>query len=164
MMGDRNAVTVLEMAHRRQLINAECSDLTLCCYRGGHCRKDRNLVTCFSMTRCSSQSCISPDMYGQLFVPTAISKGTADFRAEFLGGARDGIHNVPLTGAALGVRRACLQQPLGAWNLALSFTREALCCLDVALFAARTLLMHRPIPPTCALLENLLLVCGIAPL
>ena len=46
---------------------------------------------------------------------------------------------VTLTGAVLGVTRTSLQQFLGAWNFALSFRREALCCLDVAFLAARTL-------------------------
>ena len=71
---------------------------------------------------------------------------------------------VTLTGAVLGVARTSLQQLLGAWNSALSFRREALCCLDVASLAARTLPTRRPIPSTCALLDHLLLVCGIAPL
>ena len=57
-----------------------------------------------------------------------------------------------------------LQQLLGAWNFALSFRRDALCCLDVAFLAARTIPTRRPIPPTGALLDDLLLVCGVAPL
>ena len=59
---------------------------------------------------------------------------------------------VTLTGAVLGVTRTSLQQLLGAWNFALSFRREALCCLDVAFLA------HR------GLLDDLLLVCGIGPM
>ena len=51
---------------------------------------------------------------------------------------RPSLMSVTLTGAVLGVTRTSLQQLLGAWNFALSFRREALCCLDVAFLAART--------------------------
>ena len=73
---------------------------------------------------------------GQLAMPSAESKNTADFRAEFWGVSLDGIAGtlgfrmcrrtslmyVTLTGAVLGV--ACR-----AWNSAFCFRREALCCL-----------------------------------
>ena len=62
------------------------------------------------------------------------------------------------------VTRTSLQQLLGAWNFPLSFRREALCCVNVAFFAARTLPTRRPIPPTDTLLDDMLFVCGIAPL
>ena len=107
-------------------------------------------------------------------MPTAQS----DFRAEFWGGALDGtagtlgfpmckrtsLMYATLTGAVLGVTRTSLQQLLGAWNTASSFRREALCCIDVAFLAARTLSTRRPTPPAGALLDDLLFVCGIAPL
>ena len=42
------------------------------------------------------------------------------------------------------------------------FRREALCCLDVAFVAARSLPTRKPIPASGALLNDLLLVCGLA--
>ena len=77
---------------------------------------------------------------------------------------RTSLMYVTLTGAVLGVTRTSLQQFLGAWNFALSFQREALCCLDVAFLVARALPVRRPMPPTSALPNDLLRVCGIAPL
>ena len=50
------------------------------------------------------------------------------------------------------------------WNFSLSFRREALCYLEVAFLAARTLPTRRLVPPTGVLLDDLLLVCGTAPL
>ena len=109
-------------------------------------------------------------------MPTAQSKEAANFRAEFWGGALDGIAGtlgfpvgrrtslmyVTLLGAVLGFTRTTLQQLLGAWNFALSFSREALCCFDVAFVAARSLPIRKPTPASGALFNNLLLVCGLA--
>ena len=81
-----------------------------------------------------------------------------NFGAAGLVGLRD------CSGSPCAVTRTSLQQLLGAWNFALSFRREALCCLDVAFIAARTLPTRRPTPPTRSLLDDLLLLCGIAPL
>ena len=83
----------------------ECSELIPCFYLSDRCRKGTNSVMCILMTWRSSQSCISPDneleqcpraararnMCGKLSMPTTQSKGSADFRAEFWGGALDGI-------------------------------------------------------------------------
>ena len=192
-MGDTNAVSVLETAHRRQLINVgvlradsllspehplpqgrefgdvKIDDLVL--FSILHFSRMNELALCPRAAR-------ARDTYGQLSMPTAVSKGAAAFRAEFWGGSLHGIAGtlgfpmcrrtslmyVTLTSAVLGVTRTSLQQLLGAWNFALSFRREALCCLDVAFLAARTLPGRRSIPPTGALLDDLVLVCGIAPL
>ena len=117
-------------------------------------------------------------MYRQLAMPISSHKGNFGFKAEFWGGALDGISGslgfpmhrrttlmyVTLLGALLGVTRGSLQQILGAWNFALSFRREALCCLDVAFLCARKLPTRRHTPAHGALLDDLLVVAGIAPL
>ena len=68
MMGDTNAVTVLEVAHRRQLINA------------GVLRTDSLLLPkrprLNELEHCS-RAARARDMYGQLSMPTAVSTGTA---------------------------------------------------------------------------------------
>ena len=70
-------------------------------------------------------------------MPTTQSE--TGFRAEFWGGALDGIAGtlgfpmcrrtslmcVTLTGAVLGLTRTSSQRLLGAWNFALCFRREA---------------------------------------
>ena len=193
MMGDTNAVAVLEMAHRRQLINAgvlrsgslllperplpdgpEFGDVyidDLVLFSILHFSRLDELAQCPRASRAQG-------MYKQLAMPTAQSKEAANFRAEFWGGALDGIAGtlgflmgrrtslmyVTLLGAVLGLNRTTLQQLLGAWNFALSFRREALCCLDVAFVAARSLPTRKPIRASGALLNDLLLVCGLAPL
>ena len=144
MMDDTNAVTVLEMAHRRQLINAgvlrtdslllperplpqgnEFGDVfvdDLVLFSILHFSRMNELEHCARATRARI-------MYGQLSMPTAVSKGTADFWAEFWGGALDGIAGtlgfpmctsliyVTLTGAVVGVTRTLLQQLLGPGTL-----------------------------------------------
>ena len=187
MTGDTNAVTVVEMAHRRQLVNAgvlrtdslllperplpqgpefgdvHIDDLVL--FSILHFSRLNELAHCVRATH-------ARNMYGQLSMPTAESERAADFRPAFWGGSLEGIAGtlgfhmcrrtslmyVTLTGAVLGVTRTTSQQLLGAWNLALIFRREALRCLDVAFLAAQTLPTRRPIPASCALLDDLLLV------
>ena len=193
MMGDTNAVAVLEMAHRRQLINAGVlrSETLLLPERplpdgpefGDVYIDDLVLFSMLHFSRlhdlaCCPRAARAQGMYKQLAMPTAPCKEAANFRAEFLGGALDGIAGtlgfpmgrrtslmyVTLLGAVFGFTRTTLQQLLGAWNFALSFRREALCCLDVAFVAARSLPTRKPIPASGALLNDLLLVCGLAPL
>ena len=193
MMVDTNAVTVLELAHRRQLINANVlspetlllperplpdgpefgdvyiDDLVL--FSMLHMSKLHHLQSCPRSVRAER-------MYRQLAMPISSEKGISGFKAEFWGGALDGISGslgfpmhrrttlmyVTLLGALLGVTRGSLQQILGAWNFALSFRREALCCLDVAFMCARKLPTRRPTAAHGALLDDLLVVAGIAPL
>ena len=193
MMGDTNAVAVLEMAHRRQLINAGAlrSETLLLPERplpdgpdfGDVYIDDLVLFSILHFSRlCDLAGCPraarAQGMYKQLAMPTSQSKKTASFRAEFWGGALDGIAGtlgfpmgrrtslmyVTLLGAVLGFTRTTLQQLLGVWNFALSFRREALCCLGVAFVAARSLPTRKPIRASGALLNDLLLVCGLAPL
>ena len=193
MMGDTNVVSVLAMAHECQHINAGVlrTDSLLLPERplpqgnefGDVYIDDLVLFSILLFSRMNEpdycpRAARARNTYAQLSMPTAESKETAAFRAEFWGGNLDGMKEtlgipmcsrtslmyVTLTGAVLGVTRTSLQQLLGAWNFALSFRREALCCLDVAFLAVGTLPTRRPIPPTGALLDDLLLVCGIAPL
>ena len=178
-MGDTNAVSVLEMAHRWQLINAGVlrTDTLLLPERplpqgaefGDVYIFDLVLFSILHFSRLNEtqrwpRAACARDMNEQLAMPTARSKGDAGFRAEFRGGALDGIAGtlgfpmgrrtslmfVTLTGAVLGVTRTTFQQLLGAWNFALNFRREASRCLDVL--------------QNGALLDDMLLVCGIGPL
>ena len=181
MMGDTNAISVLEMAHRRQLINAGVlrTESLLLPERplpqgtefGDVFIDDLVLFSILhfsrlnELERCPRAAC-ERGMYEQLSMPTAHGKENAGLRAEFWSGSHDGIAGtlgfpmcrrtslmyVTLAGTVLKITRTTLQQLLGAWNFALSFRREALCCLDVAFLAARTLRTRRPIPPTGALL------------
>ena len=178
MMGDTNAVTVLELAHRRQLINANVlSPETLLLPErplpdgpdfGDVYIDDLVLFSMLHMSRLHDlQNCPraarAEHTYRQLAMPISSDKGNTGFKAEFWGGAPEGISGslgfpmhrrttlmyVTLLGALLGVTRGSLQQILGAWNFALSFRREALCCLDVAFMCARKLPTRRHLrPPT----------------
>ena len=71
---------------------------------------------------------------------------------------------VTLLGALLGVTRGSLQQILGAWNFASVSGEKRSCCLDVAFMCARKLPTRRHTPAHGALLDDLLVVAGIAPL
>ena len=193
MMGDTNTVTVLELAHKRQLINAnvltaeslllperpppegpESGDVhvdDLVLFSILHMSRLHELRDCPRAKR-------AEQMYRQLALPTGSGKSETGFKAEFWGGALDGIFGslgfpmqrrttlmyVTILGALLGVTRGSLQQVLGAWIFALSFRREAHCCSDVAFMCARKLPTRNPVPACGALLDDLLLVTGIAPL
>ena len=188
-MGDTNAVTVLELAHRCQPIGANVlSPETLLLPErplpdgpdfGDVYIDDLVLFYMLHMSRLHDlQNCPraarAERMYRQLAMPISSDKGNTGFKAEFWGGALDGISGslgfpmhrrttlmyVTLLGALLGVTRGSLQQILGAWNFALSFRREALCCLDVAFMCARKLPTRRHIPAHGALLDDLLLVAA----
>ena len=194
MIGDTNAITVLELAHRRQLINANVlspetlllperplpdgpefgdvyiDDLVL--FSMLHMSRLHHLRNCPRAAR-AKRICIV-----NWQCQSAQYKGNSGFKAEFWGGALDGISGslgfpmhcrttlmyVTLLGALLGITRGSLQQILGAWNFALSFRREALCCLDVAFMCAMKLPTRRHTPAHGALLDDLLVVAGIAPL
>ena len=66
--------------------------------------------------------------------------------------------------AAVGVNRALLQSILGGWVFALAFHREAFASLDVSCTAATTLPPSRRCQVNGALLDELVLVTGLAPL
>ena len=66
--------------------------------------------------------------------------------------------------AATGAHRTLLQRLIGGWAFALAFRREALACLDVAHSAAASLAPSRRCRVRGALIDELLLVTGPAPL
>ena len=121
--------------------------------------------------RSGSLLCASLFASPRIAMPTSSGKTDTAFQAEFWSGALNGITEslgflmcVTLLRATPGVTRGSLQQLLGAWNFAVSFRREALCCLDVASVSAQKLSTRRHVPPEGALLDNLLLVRGLGPL
>ena len=175
MMGDTDSVSVLEMTAGSS--TPENSELTHRCYLNAHCCRATSSVTCMLMIWSSAVSASSLRATCMNSCPCpAQSKRDATVHAEFWSGALDGVAGtlgfpmcrrtsllfVTLTGVVLGVARTPLQHLLGAWNFALSFRREASCCLGVAFLG--TLPVRRPVPTNGAVLEGLFLVCGIAPL
>ena len=66
--------------------------------------------------------------------------------------------------AATGANRTFLQRLLGGWAFAFAFQREAFACLDVAYSAAVSLAPSRRCRVNGALLDELFLVTGLAPL
>ena len=66
--------------------------------------------------------------------------------------------------AATGAHRTLLQRLLGGWAFALAFRREAFACLDVAHSAAASLAPSRRCRVRGALIDELLLITGPAPL
>ena len=187
MMGDTNAIAVLELAHRRQLISAGVlsPEASLLPGRplpdgpefGDVYIDDLVLFLVLHMSQLHHlQDC--PRAARAKRMPIRSDKSCSGFKTEFWGSALDGISGslgfsmprltalmyVTLLGARLGITRGSLQQILGAWNLALSFRKEALCCLDDAFLCARKLPRRRHTPAHGALLDDLLLVAGIGPL
>ena len=77
---------------------------------------------------------------------------------------RGGLLVATLLGAALGVTRRQLQQILGVWGFAAAFRREALSVLDVAFTLARRLPQRTATPLEGAVLDELLVLCCLAPL
>ena len=66
--------------------------------------------------------------------------------------------------AAAGANRTLLRRLLGGWAFALAFGRQAFACLDVACSAAASLAPTRRCRVSGALLDELLLITGLAPL
>ena len=69
-----------------------------------------------------------------------------------------------LMACCLGVTGKELSQLLGTWTYACSYRREALATLDVAFLAARRLPQHRKTRPAGALLDELVALIGLMPL
>ena len=180
MMGDTNAVSVLEMAHGRQFINAGVlhTDSLQSPERplpqgnefGDEYIDDLVLFSILHFSRLNElKHCLraaQARMCGQLSMPTAQSEGAAGVRAEFWDGAhgiagtlgipisrRTSLVYVTLTGAVLGVARTSLQQLLGAW-----MKHHAVSTLPSWRHAC---FLRVAIG---ALLDGQLLLCGIGPL
>ena len=192
MVGDTNAVTVLELAHRRQLINANVLSLETLLPRerplpegpefGDVYIDDLSLFSILHMSRLHElRNCPrakrAEHVFQKLAMPTSSGKSETGFKAEFWGGSgrdlsltgvptqrRTTLMYVTVLGALLGVTRGSLQQILGVEFCFHSFRREAIYCSDVAFTCARKLPTRRPVPACGALLDDLLLVTGTGPL
>ena len=163
-MGDTNAVTVLELAHHRDVAHPR-KTATRGPEFGDVYSDDSVLFSILHMSHLHElRNCPQAKRAEQMYS----DKSETVFKAEFWGGALDGISGslgFPMQRRVilmyvLGVTRRSLQQTLGAWIFALSFKREARCCLDVAFMCARKLPTRNLVPACGALLDDLLLAEG----
>ena len=111
-------------------------------------------------------------------MPTDAGKSGSTLAGEFWGGRLDNVSGTlgfplarrvslmlnPMLAAAVGVSRTLLQRLLGSWGFALAFHREVFASLDVSCTATTTLPPSRRCRVNGALLDEPVLVTGLAPL
>ena len=191
-MGDDNAVYTLECVNRRQLLGARALNERSLLIRGLPFLRTKTIdiyiddlvilsILHFSDVHVDSSPIEvqrADALYDFLQLPTSASKSGSTLLGEFWRGRLDGVSGTlgfPLTRrvslmlitmlvAAVGVNRTLLERLLEGCAFALAFRRGAVVSFDVSHTAAVTLSPSRRHRVNGALLDDLLLVTGLAAL
>ena len=175
-MGDVNAVYTLGCAHRRQLLSARAlhersllirgppipahkDDWRRMYRRSFHPQRFCNFPTCILIHRPSN--CSEPRLCMTSFRCTRMRRSRSVHSRELWGGRLDGV--LGRLGFPLE-RRVSLMILLKGWAFSFAFRREVFASLDVSYTAATLLPPSRRCRLNGALLDELLLVTGLAPL
>ena len=193
VMGDVNAVYTLGRAHRRQLLAARALSERSLLVRGLSFPRTKtigdvyidDLVICSILQFSDAHVDSSPtevqradDLYDFLQKPTHVGMSGGTLSGEFWEGRLDGVSGalgfplerrvslmlVTMLLSAMDVNRTLLRRLLRGWAFALTFRHEVFASLDLSCIAAATLPPSRRCPVNGALLDEFLLVTGLAPL